>query len=77
MQKLINVMAVASFAVSGILVVSVGYLVVNKDSIIDGLKVKVMSEVTEVLPELIGGALGADLAPEVPEVPVTQPSLPF
>ena len=73
MQKIINVMAIASFAVSGVFVASAGYLYINRDSIIDGVKAKVVSEVTELLPELIGGALGADLAPDLP---VTQPSIP-
>ena len=36
-QKIINVLAVASFAVSGAVVVSGVYVYVNRDSIIDGV----------------------------------------
>ena len=54
MQKLINVLAVASFAVSGAVVVSGVYVYVNRDSIIDGVKSQVMEAVTGSL----GGALG-------------------
>ena len=62
MQKIINVLAVASFAVSGAVVVSGVYVYVNRDSIIDGVKSQVMEAVTGSL----GGALGGGLAPELP-----------
>ena len=42
MQKLINVFAIASFAVSGAVVGSGIYVYVNRASIIDGVKSKVM-----------------------------------
>ena len=54
MQKLVNVLAVASFAVSGAVVVSGVYVYVNRDSIIDGVKAQVMEAGTGSL----GGALG-------------------
>ena len=38
MQKIINVFAVASFAVSSAIAVSGVYVYVNRDSIIDGIK---------------------------------------
>jgi len=66
MQKIINVLAVASFAVSGAVVVSGVYVYVNRDSIIDGVKSQVMDAVTGSLGglgglagELGGGAGGA------------------
>ena len=46
MQKIINVLAVASFAVSGAVVVSGLYVYVNRGSIIDGIKSNIMESVT-------------------------------
>ena len=61
-QKIINVFAVASFAVSGAVVASGIYVYVNRDSIIDGVKSQIMESVTGSL----GGALGGGaLVPEV------------
>ena len=51
MQKIINVFAVASFAVSSAIAVSGVYVYVNRDSIIDGIKSQVMGG-------FAGGALG-------------------
>ena len=51
MQKVINVLAVASFALSGAIAASGVYVYVNRDSIIDGVKSKVMGG-------FAGGALG-------------------
>ena len=66
-QKVINVLAVASFAVSGAVVVSGLYVYVNRDSFIDGVKSQVMEAVTGSLGGGLGGAAlptGAnDLAP--------------
>ena len=45
-QKVVNVLAVASFAVSGAVAVSGVYVYVNRDSIIDGVKSQVMEAVT-------------------------------
>ena len=57
MQKIINVLAVASFAVSGAVVASGLYVYVNRDSLIDGVKSQVMEAVTGSL----GGGLGGSL----------------
>ena len=65
-QKVINVLAVASFAVSGAIAVSGVYVYVNRDSIIDGVKSQVLEAVTGSLGGGIGGGLptGAnDLSP--------------
>ena len=56
-QKVINVLAVASFAVSGAVVASGLYVYVNRDSIIDGVKSQVMEAVTGSLGGGIGGGL--------------------
>ena len=45
MQKLINVLALASFAVSGAVVGSGVYVYLNRASIIDGVKSQVMESV--------------------------------
>jgi hypothetical protein len=56
-QKIVNVLAVASFAVSGAVVVSGLYVYVNRDSIVDGVKSQVMEAVTGSLGGLGGGSL--------------------
>ena len=56
-QKVVNVLAVASFAVSGAVAVSGVYVYVNRDSILDGVKSQVMEAVTGSL----GGGLGGGL----------------
>ena len=73
MQKLINVLAVTSFAVSAGLVAGGYYLYENKDRLIDEVKVQIteaaIDGVSEALPGLMGGPA------EVPEaeVPTTLP----
>ena len=62
MQKIINVLAVSSFAVSGAVVVSGLYVYVNRDSLIDGVKSQIMESVTG---SLGGGLAGGALVPEV------------
>ena len=61
-QKVINVLAGASFAVSGAVVASGLYVYVNRDSLIDGVKSQVMGSLAGGL----GGGLGGGaLVPEV------------
>ena len=70
MQKVINVLAVASFALSGAIAVSGVYVYVNRDSIIDGVKQKVMGGFGGAA--LGGGALTGDVG--IPKTPIdTQP----
>ena len=83
MQKVINVLALASFAVSGAVVGSGVYVYLNRASIIDGVKSQVMDAVTGSLGGLggLGGGsalpLGStDLSPQTnpaaaPEAPVS------
>ena len=61
-QKVVNVLAVASFAVSGAVVASGLYVYVNRTSIIDGVKSQVMEAVLGGAGGL-GGALGGDSLP--------------
>ena len=73
MQKLINVLAVASAAVSVAVVGSGLYVYVNRASIIDGVKSQVMEAVTGSLGGFGGVGEGSlpigtpDLAPVAPD----------
>ena len=72
MQKIINVLAVASAAVSVAVVGSGLYVYVNRASIIDGVKSQVMEAVTGSLGGL-GGGLGGDLPLGTPDLAPTNP----
>ena len=61
-QKVVNVLAVASFAISGAIAVSGVYVYVNRDSFIDGVKSQIMGGLTGGLG---GGIGGGALVPEV------------
>ena len=76
MQKIINVLAVASAAVSVAVVGSGLYVYVNRASILDGVKSQVMESVTG---SLGGGAgLGGDLPVGTPDLapPAGQAAVP-
>ena len=62
MQKIVNVLALASFAVSGAVVGSGIYVYLNRASIIDGVKSQVMEAVTGSLGGL-GGLGGGSALP--------------
>jgi len=70
MQKLINVLALASFAVSAGVVGAGAYVVLNKDALIDQAKDKVAEEIAGLLPELVGSLLPK------PELPGATPAAP-
>ena len=67
MQKVINVLAITSFAVSAAIVGAGTFVYLNKDNIIDGIKEKAMEAamgaVTDSLPGMVDGAI-----PELPSV---------
>ena len=72
MQKLVNVVAIASGAVSIALIGSGLFVYVNRDSIIDSVKQQAIEAVTGSLGGLGGGALPLgtnDLAPSVGDTP--------
>ena len=71
MQKIINVLAVASFAVSSAIAASGVYVYVNRDSIIDGIKSQVMGGIGGAA--LGGGALTGDVG-GLPMATQPQPS---
>ena len=65
MQKLINVLAVASAAVSIAVVGTVGYVYVNREAIIEDVKEKALGS---VMGGLGGGGLGGDLPIGAPDL---------
>ena len=67
MQKIVNVLALASFAVSGAVVGSGLYVYVNRTSIIDGVKSQVMESVMGSMGGL-GGLGGGDLPIGAPDL---------
>ena len=85
MQKIINVLALASFGVSAAAVGSGAYVYLNKDSIIENVK----GQVAAAAGEAIAGALPGMLDSAMPELPsvtggaipslpsTTGPALPF
>ena len=63
MQKIVNVLAIASGVVSAAVVASGVFVYVNRDSIVDSIKSQAIEAVTGSLGGLGGGSLGApDLA---------------
>ena len=89
MQKIINVLAVASAAVSVAVVGAVGYVYVQRDAIIESVKEKAMESVMGGAAGLgalggAGGSLGSDLplgtndlAPTAPQAVAPTPESPI
>ena len=77
MQKIVNVLAIASFAVSSAVVIGGVTVYANRGKIIDNVKSQVMDSVAGALGPAIGGALpnatGPAIAPQTP--PAELPSL--
>ena len=74
MQKLINVLAVASAAVSVAVVGTVGYVYVNREAIIEDVKEKALGSVMGGLGGAgLGGSLGGDLPVGAPDLAPTTP----
>ena len=70
MQKLINVLAVASAAVSIAVVGTVGYVYVNREAIIEDVKEKALGSIMGGGAGLgaLGGGLGGDLPVGAPDL---------
>ena len=64
MQKIINVLAIASGVVSAAVVASGVFVYVNRDSIIDSIK----SQAIEAVTGSLGGGLGGDLPVGAPDL---------
>ena len=68
MQKLINVLALASFAVSGAVVGAGAYVYVNKDAIIESVTEKALGSLGGLGGALGGGGLGGALPTGAPDL---------
>ena len=69
-QKVVNVLAVASAAVSLAVVGTVGYVFVNREAIIEDVKEKALEA---VMGGGLGGSLGGDLPVGAPDLAPTTP----
>ena len=69
MQKIINVLAIASGLVSAAVVASGVFVYVNRDSIVDIIK----SQAIEAVTGSLGGGLGGDLPVGAPDLPAPAP----
>jgi|TARA_B100000965_G_scaffold60516_1_gene46434 hypothetical protein len=67
MQKIINVFAITSFVVSGAVVGGAGYVYLNKDALLDGVKGKI----TEAVMGSVGGALPDAIDGAMPNLPTS------
>ena len=72
MQKIINVLAIASSVVSLTVVGGGIYLYTQKDAIVDSVKEKVMSAVSVAIPSMVGGSLPKTTGSALP-LPPTPP----
>ena len=72
MQKIVNVLAIASGVVSAAIVASGVYVYVNRDAIVDGIKSQAIEAVTGSLGGL-GGGLGGDLPIGTPDLAPAAP----
>ena len=79
MQKLINVLALTSFAISAGVVAGGTYVYLEKDNLVESVK----ENITKEIQGIVGDALVGGLNSGVPEVPGVEsggtsiPSLPF
>ena len=64
MQKVVNVLALASFAVSACVAGAGAYVYLNKDALTEQAKERVTKAVTESIDNALGG-LGGGITPEV------------
>ena len=72
MQKIINVLAIASSVVSLTVVGGGISLYTQKDAIVDSVKEKVMSAVSDAIPGMVGGSLPKTTGSALP-LPPTPP----
>jgi len=68
MQKVINGIALFSGVVSLGLVVGGGWIYLEKDNLINGVKTQMINGVTSSIQEMLPGMLDAAM-PDIPEVP--------
>jgi len=65
MQKIINVLALASFAVSGAIVAGGSYVYINKDALIESAKEAATKAATEAVTAALPGMMDSAM-PELP-----------
>lgn len=76
MQKLINVIALLSGLTSAALIGGAGYVLMNKDAMLDQAKSAAAKAATEAVTAALPGMLDSAM-PEVPELPkATGPAIP-
>ena len=68
MQKVINTIALLSGLTSLSLIVGSGYLLMNKDAMIEDIRKQATEQVTKAMTEALPGIIDAAL-PEIPEMP--------
>ena len=68
-QKIVNVIAIASGAVSAAVIASGVFVYVNRDSIVDSIK----SQAIEAVTGSLGGGLGGDLPIGTPDLVPSTP----
>ena len=69
MQKLINVLALTSFAVSGCVVGAGAWLYMNRYALINDVKNIAADEIMDMVPDLMSGALKPPSVPAMPGAP--------
>lgn len=81
MQKLINVLALASFGVSVAVVAGGSWVYVNRYKLVNDVKIIAEKEIMELVPGLLSNAMGTPSLPTNPSgtnsLPGSLPSLPF
>ena len=69
MQKLINVIALLSGLTSAALIGGSGYLLLNKDALIEGFKKQAIEEVTKTVTGTVTGKLPGMVKSAIPPMP--------
>ncbi len=69
MQKLINVLALASFGVSAVLVAGGSWVYVNRYKIVNDVKNIAADEIMNMVPDMMSGALKPPSVPAMPGAP--------
>jgi hypothetical protein len=67
MQRVFNVLALSSFVLSATLIGGAGYLLLNKDAMIEEAKKGVVKAATDAVANALPGMIDAAM-PELPEV---------
>ena len=79
MQKLINILALASFGVSAVAVAGGSWVYVNRYKLVNDVKNIAADEIAEMVPSMLSGALNPTAPGAVggKQGPIAIPTLPF